>query len=196
MTTLPYHNVKEPWAESTTTTPRRRFAGTPITKVNDFLILPAFNIANTWYGASHIVGKYNYTIDKKFSLLTLPTRPNDTFCLAITFNNQRYKLWEDIGEIFYFDLYSGSKTISESFSLEIWNVDGEANAINPGPLLLEISSMSLPNLNQLNCSTLVGADKSSYTETCDNTMDLTGFDPSTEQFSFVNNPCAGEQIPL
>jgi len=192
----PYTKTREPYQSQTVFVPKSRFSASHIRKVSNFITLPAFNIPNTWYGASHIVGKYSFTVPSKFSILSLPARPNDTFCLAVTWGTgpNRFKLWEDIGELFYFDLY-GAEIINAQFALEIWNVDGEANAINPGPLIIDTSSLTLPTITNLNCSELSGSDIGSSSATCDNTMTLTGFNPSTEQFSFTN-PCAGEQIPL
>jgi hypothetical protein len=192
----PYHKVKESSQIASTFSLKRKTAAGYVKKVFNYIYVPAFSIVNTWYGASQIIGKYNYTLEDNFTLLELPTRPNDTFVLCITFGSSRYKLWEDIGELLYFDLFPLGTLISSSFSIEVWNVDGESPALNPGPLILNISSLTIPTLPPVNCDEQVGVDKSSLIETCDNTFTLTGFNPSTEQYSFVNNPCVGEQIPL
>ena len=194
----PFTKLEEAFKDTVEFFVNKRFASNYVKKTANFIVLPAFNIPNTWYGASHIIAKYKYTISNKFSILKLPARPNDTFCLALTFGAtpNRYKLWQNIGEILYVPLYS-SEIIDSSFNLEVWNTFNNANAINSSSLIIDISILSIPDICNFNCDEFLGLDKAlSRTLTCDNTFLLTGWNPSLQQFSFVNNPCAGELINL
>src|SRR5437660_5135998 len=141
----PFTKLEEAFKDTVEFFVNKRFASNYVKKTANFIVLPAFNIPNTWYGASHIIAKYKYTISNKFSILKLPARPNDTFCLALTFGigPYRYKLWQNVGEILYVPLYT-SEIIDSSFNLEVWNVTGQLLAINPGSLVIDISILYLP----------------------------------------------------
>lgn len=113
----------------------------PITMVGSYVSVPPFNytIPTPWLGASYIVAEFAFNISRSTVIKALsgvPTSPS--FLLAVrTTDNQgrtvRYKLWEDVGEVLYADLYQ-KNTISPSFVLEAWTIPS-ATEINLASLL-------------------------------------------------------------
>ena len=104
--------------------PRSRTKAGYVTKVGTIITLPAFSIETTWRGASEIVGKFNYTLGNNISVLRI--EPQAGYCACVSWKPTsetivRYKLWEDVREILYVDLYSGERLGSE-ITIEIWNV--------------------------------------------------------------------------
>lgn len=108
-----------------------------LTRCKTFVGLPAFSIDVTWQGYSDIVGAYNFEGPNNFSLkldYEAPLNPNYLLCIMwIDENNNvmRYKMWESVGEVIYFDvpLYNG-ELIGKNFRWEIWSVEDQAVASN------------------------------------------------------------------
>ncbi len=100
-----------------------------LTRTQTYWVLPAFSVDNDWLGYSDIVAVFNFTATNNFSLpldYDVPLSPS--FCPCIMWvdeddNVYRYKLWEDVGEVMYFNcpLYTG-QVIKKNFRIEIWNV--------------------------------------------------------------------------
>lgn len=120
-----------------------------LTRTQGYFNLPVFSVASQWKGYSEIVGVFNYTSTKNFSLKTLtpPSNPNYVACIMWVddeYNVYRYRLWEGVGEVFYFDipLYSG-QLIKKNFRIEIWNVAIEDS------LSFSLSEAGTADANQL-----------------------------------------------
>lgn len=100
-----------------------------LTRTQTYLQLPAFSVESAWKGYSEIIACFNYTSPNNFSLkqVTQPEDANYVVCIMWVdedLNVYRYRLWEDVGEVFYFNppLYTGQK-IMANFRIEIWNVE-------------------------------------------------------------------------
>lgn len=125
---------------------RSKFSLVPKTRVREntsyvnkrlFIIyLPAFSVDVVWRGASEIVKEFLYNVGTPLSFLKI-TQPSDPNFVAMvawkpTANTiVRYKLWNNVGEILYYPLYSG-QTIGAEFSIEIWNTKPD---VIPGGIL-------------------------------------------------------------
>lgn len=99
-----------------------------LTRIQSYIELPVFSIVSEWKGYSEIVGVFNYTSTKNFSLKSFSEilDPNYVACIMWVddeYNVYRYKLWENVGELFYFpiELYN-DQLIKSNFRIEIWNV--------------------------------------------------------------------------
>jgi len=102
-----------------------------LTRIRSYFELPIFSVDSQWKGYSEIVAVFNYTAANNFTLkpFTIPTSPNYVACIMwidADYNVYRYRLWEDAGEVFFFDvpLYTNQK-IGKNFRIEIWNVEPE-----------------------------------------------------------------------
>ena len=142
MLQAPY-SLKEREQYTLGTKPRLRVASRWVTKLQTYLQLPAFSIDVTWRGASEIVKKFNFDLDKNISLIHFlaeaPSNPNYVACVSwkpTTETIVRYKLWQDVGEILYVPLYSG-QTIKKNFAIEIWNIKPAAGQSESGTLASE-----------------------------------------------------------
>ena len=102
-----------------------------LTRTQGYFSIPAFSVENEWKGYSDIVAVFNYTSTNNFSMksFTAPTNPN--YCATVMwvddeYNVFRYRLWEGVGEVFYFDvpLYS-NQLIKKNFRIEIWDTEPE-----------------------------------------------------------------------
>lgn len=103
--------------------------GGSLERTHGYFNVPVFSIANTWLGFSTIVGAFNYTSDRNFSLrldaLEVPTNPNYTLCISwVNSDNEvfRYSIWRAEDDLFNFGLeaYAG-QLIMKNFRIEIWN---------------------------------------------------------------------------
>lgn len=104
-------------------------AVTVVRKTGTYFAIPAFSVDTVWRGASQIVAKFNFSLDENINLIRDIT-PQEGFCACISWKPTsttivRYKLWENVGEILYVDLYNGEK-IGSDFAIEIWSVQPEA----------------------------------------------------------------------
>jgi hypothetical protein len=128
---------------------RTRLGASWVRKIRTFLTFPAFSMDNTWRGASEIIRKYNFSVGSATSILGLFAAPptGTNFCACISWKPTsttivRYKLWEDVGEIVWVDLYAGEK-IGEDFAIEIWNTDNETITL-PEDFVLTLSTLIVP----------------------------------------------------
>lgn len=140
---------------------------------HNYIILPAFTVDTTWLGASRIVKTFNYTITSKLSFPLLPTPPdNCNFCLCISWIEDdevvRFKLWEDVGELLYVDLYD-HRTIPTNFTFEIWSCTDETDATMSSDLMIYNSILVRPTTS---CSSTSQETASDYDICVDKTMDL------------------------
>jgi len=155
-------------------------ATTWVRKFNKYLSVPVFSLSGfSWLGASYIVGKFDFLATRKFSLLVLPTKPTGVnYCLVISWYDPtsgekvRYKLWEDVGELLYEDLYDGQR-INTTFFLEIWSVEGETTAVQESEILLDTSILVSPSSSC--CSPADVEADSSYDICTDKWMDVTTY---------------------
>lgn len=105
-----------------------------LTRTRGYFTLLAFSINTDWRGYSDIIGVYDYVAPNNFSLrgVVQPEDPTYVACIMWVddeYNVHRYKLWEDVGEVFYFDipLYTG-QLIKKNFRIEIWSTEIEFTA--------------------------------------------------------------------
>lgn len=98
-----------------------------LTRTETYWTMPAFSVESDWLGYSQLVAVFNFTATNNFSLPTFdaPVSPNYCACIMWVdsdYNVYRYKLWENVGEVFYFyaPLYSG-EMIKKNFRIEIWD---------------------------------------------------------------------------
>lgn len=150
-------------------------------KVNTYASIPAFNLTidSGWLGASYIRANYAFVADRNFSLRSLPVRTvSPNFCPCISYTSggvvYRYKLWENVGEHLFVNLYNGEK-IGAAFNIEIWtttqNVVSSAGFdVITGVLTEALSACSTDNVaedagieNLLLWALLEGWDPSSET---------------------------------
>ena len=118
-------------------------------KLRTYVTFPEISIANTWRGASEIIAKYNFTLDKRFSITELfssaPFGVNFIACISWKPTEEtivRYRLWKDLGEILYVEDYDGQR-INGDFAIEIWNTPD--TLIKGGPFSLRLSTLVLPS---------------------------------------------------
>jgi len=114
-----------------TTRNKTRINSSWVTKLRTYVGIPGFSISSTWRGASEIIAKFNYTLDAG-SLSFRGITPQEGFVACISWKPTantivRYKLWENVGEILYVDLYDG-ESIGSNFAIEIWNTKPESGA--------------------------------------------------------------------
>jgi len=101
----------------------------PLTRTQTYLTFPAFNILYSWKGYSELVSAFNFEAPNNFTLPTYTTPDSPDYVLCISWQGldrvvHRYKLWENVGEVFYFDvpLYTG-QLIKGNFRFEVWSVE-------------------------------------------------------------------------
>lgn len=101
----------------------------PLGRIRTYVDMPAFSQAHTWRGYSDIVAAFNVASPNNISLIgissVLPTAPNYLLCVSYVNSDRevvRYKLWEDVGEVLYFNvpLYTG-QLLKKNFRFEIWS---------------------------------------------------------------------------
>jgi len=99
-----------------------------LTRTQRYLTFPLFSVESDWLGYSDIVAAYNYESEKNFTLkpYDIPVNPNYILCVMWKMDGvtHRCKLWEDVGEVFFFDvpLYNG-ELIMKNFRFEVWSVE-------------------------------------------------------------------------
>jgi hypothetical protein len=102
-----------------------------LTRAKTYFTIPTFSVVNNWKGYSELVAVFNYVSPNNFSIKTLgntfPVNPNYLACVVwedSSYNVHRYKLWEDVGEVLYFDtpLYNNQQ-IKKNFRIEIWTTN-------------------------------------------------------------------------
>lgn len=105
-----------------------------LTRASTYFTIPSFNVDVTWLGYSELVAVFDYTSTNNFSIKPiaslLPISPNYLACVVwvdSSYNVHRYKLWEDVGEVLFFDVpvYTEQR-IKKHFRIEIWNTNAAA----------------------------------------------------------------------
>lgn len=98
-----------------------------LTRTQTYWVLPAFSVESNWLGYSQLVAAFNFTATNNFSLPAFDAPVNPNYCACIMwvdedYNVYRYKMWESVGEVFYFyaPLYNG-EMIKKNFRIEIWD---------------------------------------------------------------------------
>lgn len=101
--------------------------GGPLRRVDTYITLPAFSVANTWIGVSDIVTSFNFQASNNFSLTSnyiVPANPNYVLCVSYRTGGNliRYMLWNATGSNMNQDipLYAG-QPIKKNFRFEVWN---------------------------------------------------------------------------
>lgn len=122
------------WLDHQPVIPNARRSFGPVSalrKVSTYVEIPSFNLPVDWLGASFIRVQFQYQASGPFLFPALPVRPaNANFCLCVRYLEGstvvRYKLWEDVGELLYVDMYNYQK-IGANFWFEVWSTDGETD---------------------------------------------------------------------
>lgn len=105
-----------------------------------YFYIPAFTYNVNWLGASEVITQFNYEASRNFILprrLVAPAGVN--YCPCIRWhdgnnNVQRYKLWENVGEVLNTPLITPGNKIGANFVVEIWSVEGAATVSNDDAL--------------------------------------------------------------
>ncbi len=171
---------------------RSKLAASYISKTLNYILIPQFSLDSIdWLGASSIQFKLSYSLPSSFTLPVSFTAPaGATFCPVIRYDVAnvpiRYKLWDNVSELLYIDLYAG-QLIFKNFFIEIWNVEDFNTITNESPLILNTSRLRKPNLTLgsylCNEFTDVGLDETGdVIIEQDNTMILNIWNPSTGDY--------------
>jgi hypothetical protein len=98
----------------------------PLERTQTYITFPTFSLDAAWKGYSELVGVFNYASPNNFSLVSFDDVLNPNFVACVmwvdsAYNVYRYRLWKDVGEVFYFPapLYTG-QLIKGNFRIEIW----------------------------------------------------------------------------
>ena len=101
--------------------------GGPLRRVDTYITLPVFSVADTWIGYSDIVTSFNFECAYNFSLTLnyiVPANPNYVLCVSYRVGNTvtRYMLWDATGSEMNRDIpmYAG-QPIKKNFRFEVWN---------------------------------------------------------------------------
>jgi hypothetical protein len=166
-----------------------RVASTWVRKLRQNLVIPEFSVTATWLGASEIVKKLNFSLDNSISLpkflQEIPDSPR--YCACVSWKPTsttivRYKLWEDVGEILYVDLYNG-ETIPADFSIEIWNVKPTSSTVSNEIITedgLVLVTESEDTLVTEDAGSLIGSSE---------TFDIGGFNFQTSKLLIPEDKC-------
>lgn len=97
-------------------------------RIKTYWSYPAFEIDDNWAGYSNLVGVFNYTATNNFTLTAFETLEDPNYIACVMWvdddlNVFRYKLWENVGEVFNFSvpLYTG-QLIKKNYRIEIWTI--------------------------------------------------------------------------
>jgi hypothetical protein len=116
----------------------------PVDVVAGFFLIPAFSYTGIeWIGASSIQTQFNYSASKRFSLNSIPEKPNVVnYGLAIRYRIGikvfRFKLWDDVGFILTAPLYN-AEVIGKNFVIEVWSLDSVTAVTNLDPITVQTS---------------------------------------------------------
>lgn len=121
-----------------------------------------YELETLWLGASYIVRRFIFSnVPNNFSIIKLPKVPitidyeNVNFCLCISWKDDegnviRYKLWKDVGEVLFADLYSiGTLISADTFQLELWSVDSTPIVSLSETLKIITSLITNPNSKEI-----------------------------------------------
>lgn len=119
-----------------------------IGKQRGYIEIPAFDVSFDWDGINKIVAVFNYEGTKNFTILTLPTEPDEadkTYIPCIKYRDDegnvfRYKLWDSESNNIYAPVYSGQK-IRHNFQIEIWAIAEDVDAVNEEVIQVFISAL-------------------------------------------------------
>lgn len=127
-----------------TTLNRTHIFGRTVRKLRSYIEIPAFDIANTWRGASEVIYRLEFATSTSVSLLerfpiTAPAGANFVPVVAWLEDEvfHRYKLWSDVGEILWLPTYAKQKINQTYFFIEIWNTDTRT------PYILDVGGSGL-----------------------------------------------------
>lgn len=152
-------------------------------KLFNFVAFPEISINSVWKGASEIVATLSLDNATNIAFFdNIPSNPNYVAVISWKISegvSQRYKLWEDVGEILYVDLYSG-QTIGANAVIEIWNTPTSPTLITG--FSLKTSILSIPDCS---CEMTDRTTNAVYIQCTDVTLDLTGWNPSVGDYYLV-----------
>lgn len=120
-----------------TTKVKVRHAASFVSKLRETLTIAGGSYPNTWRGASEVITRYVFPKTSNFSiqdiLNNIPANPNYVLAVAWYENDvmHRFKLWEDVGEIFWGEIYSGQTITSDFFALEVWTTNADPIVVEP-----------------------------------------------------------------
>ena len=116
-----------------------------LTRTHTYFVIPEFSLVVQEFDYSNLVGAYNYESTRNFTIKSsdLPTVKPDTYILCVMWKDSdyvthRYKLWEDVDEVFYFpvSLYAG-QLIKKNFRIEIWTTLNTGPTVISGDVILD-----------------------------------------------------------
>lgn len=102
-----------------------------VTDLNQKIEIPAFTTTlPSWPGASYIVARIIVQMGFLWSFRIPVVKPTVTFVPCIKWVEsgtivRRYKLWEDVGELLGYPLYTGELIPAADVILEFWSIEDE-----------------------------------------------------------------------
>lgn len=126
-----------------------------VTRVGSFIAVDPFSLTvpTPWLGASYIVGEFTFTTSRSTIITMLSGKPiTPQFCLALRCINDdltvdRYKLWQDVGELLHVPLYA-KQPLKKTFTVEVWTVEDQPSINLSAVITLTLGLKYLP----YNCS--------------------------------------------
>lgn len=132
----------------------KQITPTPLVHDKNLRILVSAFVASYdgWPGASYVVARTIITLDHAWAVVTPVAYPAGTnACAVLRWIGtddvvNRFKLWQDVGEILAYPLYDGRPIPAGSVALEFWCVnDGTSVLTLPEDWYLETTELTLPN---------------------------------------------------
>lgn len=118
------------------------------------ITIPAFDVTFPWSGASIRILEFTFNLVQSVSILLpyqVPLLPS--FCLAVRdMQGNRYKLWNNVGEILHFPAYLGESFPTGVFFVEVWSVLGSLNALNTDDIVFQMSIQTPESISMCSCS--------------------------------------------
>lgn len=118
-------------------------------KDSTYLMIPAFSVTGLVFNISSVYCLlFPFTIGQRFSLPFPINKPtvNPDFLLCISWIRSgvlyRFKLWENVGEVFECPLYDG-RVIESSFTLEVWTLSGSTTCTLSSLYFLKTSLLNV-----------------------------------------------------
>lgn len=131
----------------------------PLRKVNRYLNIPTFSIsAGGWNDSSHLVARIAIPTlaSANFAFRVPIQRASVNFCPCVSYTEdgvqQRYKLWDGVGEKLGYPLYEGHVIANDAAAIEIWNVQDFLSCSIQEDWKLLLTELSIPT----DSATLVG----------------------------------------
>jgi hypothetical protein len=122
-----------------------------VTDLNQRLTVPTFTTTlPSWPGASYIAARLLIQMGFLWSFRVPITAPSNTFVAAIKWTEtgsivRRYKLWQGVGELLSYPLYSGELIPAANAVLEIWSVEGQLTPALATEWNVPITLLELPD---------------------------------------------------